>query len=138
MKVLVIFMLIAFAASAEVHADAEKKDPIDVALDKATEIDPSTAGVVQATTDADGKWLKEIDRALSHLKKVMTAGQWKKLQVSQGAWKTFRDKELAMQDAIFESKQGSMWVPVAATSGMELDRERALLLRHYVDLVSEE
>ena len=131
--------LAALIAFASVHAEpTEIEDPIDVAMDKAMDKDPSTAGMVQAAADADTKWQKEIDRALSRLKEAMSAKQWKALQRSQAAWKSYRDKEVATQDTIYESMQGSMWVPVAATSITKLDKARALLLRDYIEKLAEQ
>ena len=128
-------LLALLMAFTNVHAEPpQPEDPIDIAMDK----DPSTAGMVQAAADADRKWQKEIDRALARLKGAMSGRQWKALQKSQAAWKTYRDREAATQDAIYESMQGSMWVPVAATGITKLDKSRALLLRDYIQKLSEQ
>ncbi len=120
------------------HAAPPEKDPIDIAMDKAMEKDPSTAGMVQAASQADKKWQKETERALATLKKEMTAEQRKALQASQQAWKNYRDKEVATQSALYGALEGSMWIPVAASKEMDLDRARALLLRDYLEALSEQ
>lgn len=138
MKVFLLLASMLITASPCLQAAPPKKDPIDIAMDKAMEKDPSTAGMVQAASQADKKWQKEIERALATLKKEMTAEQWKALQASQQAWRSYRDKEVAAQSALYGALEGSMWVPVAASKEMDLDRARALLLRDYLEALSEQ
>jgi uncharacterized protein YecT (DUF1311 family) len=121
----------------DLQATPQKKDPIDIAMNKAMEKNPSTGGMVQAAAQADKKWQKEIDRALANLQKAMSAEQWNALQASQEAWRAYRDKELATQGALYGAMQGTMWRPVVASQAMELDRARALLLRDYIETLSE-
>ena len=106
-------------------------------MDKAIEQDPSTAGMVQAAAQAEEKWQKEIDRALANLKEEMAPEQWTALQASQQAWRAYHEKELKAQDALYEAMDGSMWRVAAASKAMELKRERALLLRDYIETLSE-
>ncbi|HEU4678701.1 MAG TPA: lysozyme inhibitor LprI family protein [Terrimicrobiaceae bacterium] len=136
MKAPLLLVVLLLTLSTGLHAEPPEQDPIDIAMDKAMEKDPSTAGMVQAAAQADKKWQKEIERALSSLKKEMTAEQYKALQASQQTWKNFRDKEVATQSALYGALEGSMWVPVAATKEMDLDRARALLLRDYLEALS--
>jgi uncharacterized protein YecT (DUF1311 family) len=119
------------------YADPQNEDPIDIAMEKAMEKNPSTAGVVQAVTQADEEWQKEIDAALTKLKTQMTPEQWKALQASQQAWQAYRDKEIETQDALYAVMQGTMWVSASVTKRMKLNKERALLLRDYIDTLSE-
>ena len=137
MKPCLYLALLLFTTCGSLYAEPQKKDPIDIAMDKAMEDNPSTAGMVQAATQADEKWQKEIDRALTKLKKEMTTEQWKALQASQQAWRAYRDKEIKTQDALYGAMQGTMWSPVSASKRMELNKERALLLRGYIDTLSE-
>ncbi len=137
MKIHHIFAFVALATCNVLHAEPAKKDPIDIALEKAMEKDPSTAGMVQAASEATDKWQKEIDRALAKLKKEMTPEQWKALQASQQTWGAYRDKEIETQGAIYSAMQGTMWRPVSASSAMDLSRDRALLLRSYIETLSE-
>lgn len=137
MKIKLVFVILIVMACGNLFAAPQKKDPIDIAMDRAMEKNPSTAGMVQAAAEADEKWQKEIDRALAKLKKDMTPEQWKALQSSQQAWRVYREKEGKTQSGIYGSMQGTMWRPVAASTAMELNRERALLLRSYIHTLSE-
>jgi len=137
MKTYLFLTAIILAISTALQAAPQKKDPIDIAMDKAMEKNPSTAGMVQAAAQADEKWQKEIDRALANLHKTMSPEQWNALQTSQQAWRAYRDKELITQHALYGAMQGTMWRPVAASKAMELNRGRALLLRDYIETLSE-
>jgi uncharacterized protein YecT (DUF1311 family) len=137
MKNYLSLVLFIFMAGTTIYAAPQKKDPIDIAMDKAMEKNPSTAGMVQAAAQADEKWQKEIERTLGVLQKEMTAEQWKALQESQQAWVQYRDKELQTQNALYGSMEGTLWRPVAASSAMQLNRARALLLRDYIRMRSE-
>jgi uncharacterized protein YecT (DUF1311 family) len=137
MKTRLLLPALVFIVCTALQAAPVKKDPIDIAMDRAMEKNPSTAGMVQAAAQADEQWQKEIDRALAKLKKEMTAEQSKALQASQQAWRAYRDKELETQGALYGAMQGTVWRPVAASKAMELNRERALLLRHYIETLSE-
>jgi hypothetical protein len=74
---------------------------------------------------------------LAKLKKDMTPEQWKALQTSQQARRAYCDKEREAQSAIYGNMQGTMWRPVAASNAMELNQARALLLRGYIQTLSE-
>ncbi len=137
MKSFCFAIFVAFLASSVLLAEPDKKDPIDVTMEEAIDKDPSTAGMVQAAANADEKWQKEITLALAKLKKEMTPEQWKALQVSQRAWSAYHDKELETQTAIYSVMEGTMWRPASAHSAMEINRARALLLRQYIQILSE-
>ena len=137
MKTRFLLAALIFTTGTVLLAAPEKKDPIDAAMDKAIEKDPSTAGMVQAAAQAEEKWQKEIDRALAKLKEELAPEQWAALQASQQAWRAYHEKELKTQDALYEAMNGTMWRVAAASKAMELTRERALLLRDYIETLSE-
>lgn len=137
MKTCLLLAASLFAACITLDAAPQGKDQIDLAMDAAMEKDPSTAGMVQAAAQAEEKWRKAIDHALAKLKKEMTPAQWRALQASQRAWRAYRDKEVETQDALYGAMEGTMWRPAAAWKRMELNRNRALVLRDYVATLSE-
>lgn len=128
------FMLLPFLCFA---SEPEKQDPIDVAMDKAMDSDPSTAGQIQAVDKAQQRWDKEMNIAYHKLQKAMEKEEWAALQASQQAWLVYRDKELKTLEEIFNRMQGTMYGPVAAYKAMKLTRDRTLVLRGYLDVISE-
>ncbi len=135
MKQYLYLALPLFMTCGSLYAEPKEKDPIDIAMEKAVE-NADTQGVVQANSEAEEKWKKEIDRALTKLKKVMTPEQWKALEDSQKAWGAYRDKELQTLMEIWRAFPGTGSGPAHTKKQMELTRERALLLRDYVEDVS--
>jgi uncharacterized protein YecT (DUF1311 family) len=137
MKNKLVIAVLALFTCTPLQAATEKRDPIDIAMEEEMGKDPSTAGMVQAAVKAEEKWKKEIDVAVTKLKKEMTSEQFKALETSQQAWRAYREKELETQNALYAAMQGTMWRPVAASKAMALNRERALLLRDYIETVAE-
>lgn len=115
----------------------EKKHPIDVAMEKAQDANPSTAGMNEAISEALKKWEVEVNKSLKHLKKVMSAEEGKALEASQKAWIAYRDAELKTQTEIYSRMQGTMWRPASSHAAMDLTRARALQLKHYEEVISE-
>lgn len=137
MKTAVVILLVLLACTLGSFAEPEKKDPIDAAMEKAMDKDPSTAGMVQAIQAAQDKWEKELNVVYAKLKKAMTKEEWTALVASQKAWLDYRDKEAKTQREIYSRMEGTMWVPVSASVNMELVKSRVLVLRGYLDNISE-
>ena len=135
MKPHLYFTLLLFTTCGSLYAEPNERDPIDIALEKAYKIS-STQGLVLANYEAQEKWNKEIDRALTELKKIMTPEQWKALQASQEAWGAYRDKELDTLMEIYGAMPGTGRGPRHTQRKMELTKERALQLRVHVEDVS--
>lgn len=133
MKLYPYLALFLFTTCGSLYAEPQKKDPIDIAMDKAKEQNPSTLGMVQAFTQADERWQKEIELLLAKLEAEMTPEQWKAVSASQKAWRAYRDKEFETQSAFYRAKKGTIWGPIAASKRMELNRDRALRLRDYLE-----
>ncbi len=136
MKQYLYLTLLLFTTCGSLYAEPKEKDPIDIAMEKSVEKNGSTQGLVLAHNEAEEKWKKEIDRALTELKKVMTPEQWKALQASQKAWGAYRDKEFDNLMEIYRAMPGTGSGPRHSEKEMELTKERALLLRDHVEDVS--
>ncbi len=136
MKPYLYLTLLLFTTCGSLYAAPQKEDLIDIALEKAIEKNPNTLGMIQALNEANEKWLKEIDRALTKLETEMSPEQWKALQASQKAWLAYREKELEFQTAFYRKMQGTVWGPIGAEKRVERNRERALLLRGYTHSLS--
>lgn len=135
MKQYLYLTLLLFTTCGSLYAEPKEKDPIDTAMEKAVE-NADTQGLILAYRQAEEKWMKEIDHALTELEKVMTPEQWKALQASQTAWGAYRDKELETLKEIYRAMPGTGSGPSHSEKQMELTKDRALLLRAQVEAVS--
>ena len=136
MKTTVIILLVLLVCVPGSSSEPEKKDPIDAAMEKAMDRDPSTAGMVQAIQAAQDKWEKELNVVYAKLKNAMSKEEWTALVASQKAWLDYRDKETKTQQEIYSRMEGTMWVPVSASVSMELVKSRVMVLRGYLDNIS--
>ena len=117
--------------------DAAKQDPIDRTMEAAMEKDPSTAGMIQAISDADVQWDKRMNSIYNSLRKAMEPDEWKSLVSAQKAWVNYRDLQIASIEATYSRMEGTMWRPVSASRVMEITKERALFLEALLENVSE-
>lgn len=136
MKTILLVLLLLYPLSSIVEA-AEKKDPIDQAMEVSIEKDPSTAGMVGAYTDANAAWDKRMNVTYQSLKAKMQPKEWAALSLAQKAWLGYRDLQIKSINATFSRMEGSMWVPVSALKIMELTRERVLFLDSLLGAISE-
>jgi uncharacterized protein YecT (DUF1311 family) len=58
------------------------------------------------------------------------------LRRSQRAWLAFRDSEAAARQAIYATRQGTMYVPMEADAAVTIVGDRALLLERYLRVLS--
>ena len=119
------------------HQEGYIKNPIDRTMEAAMEKDPSTAGMIQAISDADVQWDKRMNSIYNSLRKAMEPDEWKSLVSAQKAWVNYRDLQMASIEATFSRMDGTMWRPVSASRVMEITKERALFLEALLENVSE-
>jgi uncharacterized protein YecT (DUF1311 family) len=117
--------------------DAAKKDRIDLAMEKAMDADPSTAGAVQAFARAEKQWDARLNSVYDSLHRKMVPAEWKALVAAQKCWLTFRDAQKKSIEETYTRMEGSMWIPVAASKSMKLTRERALYLQSLLENIEE-
>ena len=132
-----LLALFLFSTACLFGEDAAKQDPIDRAMEAAMEKDPSTAGMIQAISDAGVQWDKRMNSIYNSLRKTMEPDEWKSLVSAQKAWVNYRDLQIASIEATYSRMEGTMWRPVSASRVMEITKERALFLEALLKNVSE-
>lgn len=115
----------------------EYKHPIDQAMDNAIEKDSSTAGMVQAASNANKQWDKEMNSLYQDLKKSMKPEEWTALVTAQKAWIVFRDAQIKSLVDTYGRMDGTMYIPMSASAVMEITRQRALFLQSLKDTLDE-
>ena len=94
MKIRKLFLIALglFTFSIQLRAQ-EEKDPIEIQMDAAMEENGSTAGMVDAITEAQAKWESKLNATYKSLKKKMSADEFAALQQAQRAWIAYRDSK---------------------------------------------
>jgi uncharacterized protein YecT (DUF1311 family) len=115
--------------SASAHA-AAPSDLTAVALDKCLN-DPgnaSTGGQTDCEEAAAKAYDQRMNRAYDGLLKVLPAEARSRLQAAQRAWLAFRDVEAKARSALYETRSGTMYVPMQAGAATNVVRDRTLEL----------
>lgn len=111
--------------------------PIDKALDACVEKNPSTAGTVECMDSAYAAWDKELNKVYGELMRTLSPKQKEALKLSELEWIKFRDLEFKFIDSIYDTLEGTMYIPMRISARVEVIRKRALELQGRLDLINE-
>jgi len=115
----------------------ESKDRIDLEMDAAMEENGSTAGMVEAITQAQSRWEEKLNATYKSLKQKMPADEFSALQQAQRAWISYRDKQIESFGITYGKMDGTMWIPIHAGAVMGLTKQRAQELENILGLLNE-
>jgi uncharacterized protein YecT (DUF1311 family) len=59
------------------------------------------------------------------------------LKAAQLDWLKYRDSEFKVIDSIYDTLQGTMYIPMRIAERLEVVKKRALALGGYIDLLNE-
>ena len=118
-------------------AQEETKHPIDKALEACIDKNGSTAGMVECTDKAYAAWDKELNKNYGELMRALKAPQKETLKSSELEWIKYRDAEFKFIDSIYDTMQGTMYIPMRVDARMEVIKKRALELKGFLDLAAE-
>jgi uncharacterized protein YecT (DUF1311 family) len=111
--------------------------PIDKALDACVEKNGSTAGMVECTDKAYAAWDKELNKNYVELMRTLKPTQKEALRTAQLEWIKYRDLEFKFIDTVYDTMQGTMYIPMRVDARMEVVKKRALELKGFLDLIQE-
>jgi uncharacterized protein YecT (DUF1311 family) len=111
--------------------------PIDKTLDACIEKNGSTAGMVQCTDKAYAAWDKELNKNYVELKRALKPPQKEALRLAQLEWIKYRDLDFKFIDSVYDTMQGTMYIPLRIDARMEVIKKRALELKGFLDLIQE-
>lgn len=131
--VLISVLCLATAASAQ----EQPQHPIDKALDACIDKNGSTAGMVECTDKAYAAWDKELNKNYVELMRALKPKQKEALRLAQLEWIKYRDLEFKSIDSIYDTMEGTMYIPMRIAAHMEVIKKRAVELKNYLDLVTE-
>jgi uncharacterized protein YecT (DUF1311 family) len=118
-------------------AQEETQHPIDKALEACIDKNGSTAGMVECTDKAYAAWDKELNKNYGELMRTLKPKQKETLRLAQLEWIKYRDLEFKLIDSIYDTLQGTMYIPMRIDARMEVIKKRALELKGYLDLAKE-
>lgn len=92
----------------------------------------STAGQTQCEADAARAYDRRMNTAYTALMRILPAPAAQRLRLAQRAWLAFRSAEADARLALYTTRSGTMYVPMAADSATNVVRDRALQLETYL------
>ena len=111
----------------------EVLDPIDKIEQDCISKTADTQEINKCTQMAQQLWEKDINKNLAELKEILSAEDYKKLQLSQTSWENYIDKEYGFINSLTSYTQGTMYLNTKEGWRTEILKQRALTLRGYLN-----
>lgn len=120
------------------ESTSEDLDPIDKVERECISKTASTYEMNRCSQIAQQSWEKDIQNSLVELKKFLSSEDYKKLQLSQSSWENYKNKDYALINSVISYKQGTMYLNFREGWRTEIVKQRALILREYLNTFKEE
>ncbi len=117
---------------------AENLNPIDKAERECISKTADTYEMNICSQIAQQSWEKDIQKTLAELKKILNPEDYKKLQSSQVSWENYKNKDYNLIDSVVSYKQGTMYLNFREGWRTEIVKQRALILRGYLNTLKED
>lgn len=115
------------------NAAIEVLDPIDKIEQDCISKTADTQEINKCSQKAQELWKKDINKNLAELKKILSAEDYKKLQLSQTSWENYVGKEYEFINTLTSFTQGTMYLNTREGWRTEILKQRALALREYLN-----
>ena len=114
------------------------KHPIDIEEEKCIKIaDTSNIGMGNCALKATEAWFKEIDKNLMTLKQMLPSEKYEKIANSQKKWESYIKSEFDVNENVIFYKTGTIYYTISAGQKAYIVKERALLLKSYIQYANE-
>lgn len=113
------------------NAAIEVLDPIDKIEQDCISKTGDTQEMNKCSQKAQQLWEKDINKNLAELKEILSAEDYKKLQLSQTSWENYIDKEYGFINSLTSYTQGTMYLNTKEGWRTEILKQRAFVLREY-------
>ena len=114
------------------NAAIEILDPIDKIEQDCISKTANTQEINKCSQKAQELWKKDINKNLAELKEILSAEDYKKLQLSQTSWENYIDKEYGFINSLTSYTQGTMYLNTKEGWRTEILKQRAFVLREYL------
>ena len=115
------------------NAAIEVLDPIDKIEQDCISKTADTQEMNKCSQKAQQLQEKDINKNLAELKEILSAEDYKKLQLSQTSWENYIDKEYGFINSLTSYTQGTMYLNTKEGWRTEILKQRALTLRGYLN-----
>jgi len=115
----------------------ENLHPIEVKMNNCIDKNPSTAGVTGCLDTAYTEWDAELNKFYKLLTGIINTTQKTALRNAERAWLEYRDKEFALLELLYQTKEGSMFQPMLMYDKVTVVKKRALELEDHYKLLTE-
>ena len=132
-----LFIFVAGLSPQLVSAQEPATHPIEKALEACIDKNGSTAGMVRCEDEAYKMWDKELNKKYLALTAKLPPRARASLKASQLEWLKYRDLEFKLIDSIYETFQGTMYIPMHLDRKKSVIKSRAEELAHYLGMMSE-
>ena len=123
----------------ETEISEPSKHPIDIEEEKCIKIaDNSNIGMGNCALKATEDWFKEIDKNLMTLKQMLPAEKYTKIAASQKKWENYIKSEFDVNENVIFHKTGTIYYTISAGQKAYIVKERALLLKSYIQYANEQ
>jgi uncharacterized protein YecT (DUF1311 family) len=129
--------LLSVGLLATVAIAQEPQHAIDKALEACIDKNGSTAGLIECTDRAFAAWDNELNKNYGELMRALKPAQKETLRLAQLEWMRYRDLDFKSIDSIYDTIDGTMYIPMRIDARMEVVKKRALELKGFQDLVQE-
>ena len=116
------------------NAAIEVLDPIDKIEQDCISKTADTQEMNKCTQMAQQLWEKDINKNLAELKEILSAEDYKKLQLSQTSWENYIDKEYGFINSLTSYTQGTIYLNTREGWRTEILKQRAFALREYLNI----
>lgn len=132
-----LLTVMAWSFASLAHAAEKPVDPAQKQLQNCLDdaANASTSGQTECIGNTQEIWDQRMNRAYSRLMRELPASAAASLRTAQLSWLAYRDTELKAQNDLYETRQGTMYVPMEANDAMLLTLNRAKLLEGYVGVL---
>lgn len=114
------------------------KHPIDIEEERCIKIaDTSNIGMGNCALKATEAWFKEIDKNLMTLKQMLPSEKYEKITNSQKKWESYIKSEFDVNENVIFYKTGTIYYTISAGQKAYIVKERALLLKSYIQYANE-
>lgn len=105
-------------------------DPTAIALQRclAASSGMSTAGQTECEAAAARSYDARMNAAYTSLMRRLSPAAASRLRMAQRAWLAFRSADGDARSALYETRQGTMYVPMQAAAASDVVRDRAFQL----------
>ncbi|WP_396586611.1 lysozyme inhibitor LprI family protein [Bermanella sp. R86510] len=109
---------------------------IDTELKSCISSNQTTAGMTNCTNKALLEWDSELNSTYQELRLKLSEDARNSLLNAQRSWIEYKDAEIQNINDIYDSLEGTMYIPMRANAILQITKKRTLELKSYLALVS--